>query len=40
MSLLLISKEAFERVKRYLTVNQYCFKWKESHGQWIVTIKY
>lgn len=39
MSLLYVNKKAFEKVKKYLTQNQYSFTWKEINGQWKIEIK-
>lgn len=40
MSILFTTQSAFERVKHYLTRNQYLFTWVEHDSQWIITIKY
>ena len=40
MAILLTNKQAFNNVRRYLERNQYLFTWTESHGQYIVRIKY
>lgn len=38
MSLMYTNKEAFERVKRFLEVNQYSFEFSISNGQFFIKI--
>ena len=38
MLLMYTNKEAFERVKRFLEVNQYSFKFSISNGQFYIKI--
>lgn len=40
MAILLTNKQAFNRVRRFLELNQYSFTWTESHGQYTVRITY
>lgn len=38
MSLMYTNKEAFERVKKFLEVNQYSFEFYVSEGQFLIKI--
>lgn len=38
MSLMYTDKEAFERVKRFLEINQYSFEFYISEGQFLIKI--
>ena len=40
MAILLTNKTAFDKVKRYLEHNCYCFTWTECNGQYTIRITY
>lgn len=39
MSMLFTKKEAFEKVKKFLEINQYLFTFSISNGQFLISIQ-